>query len=86
MHNQNVLNTGGHSATGLDPAIQNGLPSHIGESRHMKNLKIASLLIAALGACILAGCTPAADKPAEGAAAGAPAEGGAATEKTEEAH
>lgn len=85
MHNQNVLNTGGHSATGLDPAIQNGLPSHIGESRHMKNLKIASLLIAALGACILAGCAPAAeaDKPADAAAAPAAGEG---AEKTEEAH
>lgn len=85
MHNQNVLNTGGHSATGLDPAIQNGLPSHIGESRHMKNLKIASLLIAALGACILAGCAPAAteEKPADAAAAPAAGEG---AEKTEEAH
>lgn len=57
------------SATGLDPATQNGLPSHLGESRHMKNLKIATLLIAALGACILAGCAPAAEKPAGDAAA-----------------
>ena len=50
----------------------------------MKNLKIASLVIAALGACILAGCAPAAteEKPADAAAA--PADG-AAGEKTEEA-
>lgn len=42
----------------------------------MKNLKIAALLIAALGACVLAGCSSApadAEKPAAGTEGTAPA-------------
>lgn len=52
----------------------------------MKNIKWAALFVAAISIFVIAGCAPsepAADKPAEGAAAGT--EGAAAAPKTEEA-